>query len=251
LPAPPIGSDLILSATVVERWLRLSRAGAVRRYSPTTGLGRFFDAHPMARAPLPDAAERFTSATMPAEILTGTRTLLATFSGPDRRIGPISALASFAAPRQVLAARVASGGAEAELAATLIPVRVVLVGRVEGMCVAVVTEDLVAAELVWVASVPPGPKAAVAWQRATVQKASMLGLGASSPADLVFSGTGLDDPASRTWLEVVVARCGVERQVLPGWPTSEATILSDEAGLPDPTSANDSAPWRLPPASIL
>ncbi|HYO30658.1 MAG TPA: hypothetical protein VER37_08785, partial [Thermomicrobiales bacterium] len=213
-------------ATVVERWLRLSSAGAVRRYSPMTGLGRVFDARSMARAALPDAAERFASAIVPAGILVGTRTLLTTFSGPDRRIGPISTLASFAAPRQVLAARVATGGAEAELAAALAPVRIVLVGRVERVCVAVVTEDLVAAELVWVASLPPKPKAAVAWQRANVQKASMLGLGASSPADLVFSGTGLGGSASRTWLEVVVTRCGVERQVLPGWPASKATILS-------------------------
>jgi len=194
LPTRPMSRVLREAAAVVDRRCRQAGAGAVRPTRPPAGLARLFRSAESVSVPLPAATSRFTEAVVPASLLTGSRVLIIGLTGADRRRGPLDSLAAFAAPRQVVAARFADGAA-AELGAALGPALFVMVGTIEGVPVAVVTADPVAAELVWVAAVPPADESLVAWQTPNVQRASRIGLGAETPDDvtLVTAGSRADD----------------------------------------------------------
>ena len=209
LPSHPLGRDLTRAASVVERRATSDGPPTMRRVRGAAGLGRFLATPETVAVSLPPGSERFAAAAVPAPLLAGKRMLLVALSGPERRTGPLTTLAGFATARQELAARVAGGGAAAELAAALCPVRFVLVGRVGGGPIAVATDDPVAGELVWVASAPSSPDAVVAWQAATVQRASALGLGARAPADLAIVEVGSPTPSIRSWIDQIRIRIGL------------------------------------------
>jgi hypothetical protein len=112
-------------------------------------------------------------------------------------------LAAFAHPRQRLATFLDSSrsGVGAEIALALRPHFVLLSGEFEGRLFAIATNDIVAAELLWLALAPSpalGHDAAVGpWEDPVVQRATELDLGARLPDQLAIrtptgASAGLD-----------------------------------------------------------
>lgn len=147
---------------------------------------------------------------------TSTRALVVSlpFAHPHRQRRPIAALAAFAHPRQRLAALLDSGrgSAAVDIAAAIGPSLVILVGHVDDRPLAVATTDLVAAELVWLALVPPDRDAAASpqpgpWEDTLVQRATQLDLGARSATQFRFVAPGdPDDPARRAFVHGIVEK---------------------------------------------
>lgn len=121
------------------------------------------------------------------------RWLVCPLPGTDAGFSPMTGLTRFAAPRQRLAMRLAhaNSGVVAEIAGTIDPSAVLMIGTVGIYPTVVSTADLLAAELVWLAltrlahadnSEPIGP-----WEDATVQRATELGSRLRLPSQLNFA----------------------------------------------------------------
>ncbi len=112
----------------------------------------------------------------------------------DRRAStadrPLPRLAALAHPRQRLAARLSRDreALSAELAAPWQPRLILHVGTWRTRRVAVVTHDVVTAELTWLALTEPGPSVVGVgpWEHLAVQQATVLGLGVTGPHELRF-----------------------------------------------------------------
>ena len=131
------------------------------------------------------------------------RWLICPLPGTVGGISPMAGLTRFAAPRQRLATRLAPAntGLVAEIAGTIGPSAVLMMGTVGGHPTVVSTADLLAAELVWLAlsrlehaddSEPIGP-----WEDATVQRATELGSRLRLPSQLSFALV-CSDPLARS-----------------------------------------------------
>lgn len=131
------------------------------------------------------------------------RWLICPLPGTAGGISPMAGLTRFAAPRQRLATRLAPAntGLVAEIAGTIGPSAVLMMGTVGGHPTVASTADLLAAELVWLAlsrleqaddSEPIGP-----WEDATVQRATELGSCLRLPSQLSFALV-CSDPLARS-----------------------------------------------------
>ncbi|MBA3414688.1 MAG: hypothetical protein H0U10_05625 [Chloroflexia bacterium] len=209
VPSRPLGLDIRRAASVIRRRAEREGSPPVRHLPAASGLFGLLVTTDTADVTLPPGAERFAAATVPARLLHADRIVVTPLSGPGRRKGPLAALAAFATARQRWAVRTSPDGADAELAAALCPARFVLVGRIDGVPVVVATADPVAAELVWKAADSRSRESIVAWQAATVQRASELGLGARAASDLSILDVGQLSPAVRSWVDVIRVRIGL------------------------------------------
>lgn len=143
---------------------------------------------PLRRVRLPVGAQRFAEALLPAGLVSRSR--VAVIAGAT---SPVALLASFAPARQRLAARLSGAGTASELAAGLLPVTLVLVEADGSEAIAAATDDLVVAQLWWLAD-RAGPGAGP-WEDPEVQRLTHLGLGPRAAHDVRLDWAGQPPPA--------------------------------------------------------
>lgn len=139
--------------------------------------------------PAPPGAQRFDRVLVPAWwSASARRILVTTLPGRTARSAPrpLLQLAALAHPRQRLAARLSRDplALAAELATPWRVERVVLVGSNQSQRLVIITHDLVAAELAWLALAPDQDRGP--WEDPAVQRAAALDLGLSGPHQLRF-----------------------------------------------------------------
>lgn len=144
---------------------------------------------------LPDRFRGRTPLRVPREVAAASQRALVTSlagDGTGRGSRPMLALTRFVHPAQRLAAVLDAGpsGTVAAIGTFFAPQPIALVGSRRGRPLAVVTFDLVAAELAWLALAADGPRSEAAtmrpWEDAIVQSATRLDVGARIPSQLAL-----------------------------------------------------------------
>lgn len=182
LPAPPVGADLRLVVTSFGGWID----DVVRPRGPFGGLLHQEVWHAAKPGP---GAQRFSDVLIPKPLFNRPRLLVGRGPRHENDPTPLDLLSAFAHPRQRLAARMAGdSAARAELAAPLKPDLVAL-AMLAPQPTVLLTDDLVAAELVAIALRPSGRDDPVPWQSPGVQRAVDLDLGVRSPRELRLVAT--------------------------------------------------------------
>jgi len=186
-PAPPLPTAVRRCIALAESALRPGASVAFRpgRMSSVAALdGRWSD------VTLPEGAERFERVRLPSGIAAGPVAVVSMLSSGDGlAASPAGLLASFAHPRQRIAAAVGRDEAlVAELAAA-VPARLLLAaGTVDGLGAAFSAPDLSTAQLLWTALTRRddggGGGVPVAWERREVQRAVALCPGPSRPEEM-------------------------------------------------------------------
>jgi hypothetical protein len=192
--------------------------------------GRFWDRTDWVPIHLPEFAERRDPVRIPRQVAGATRYLVSSLPGPVgmRKLRPIQALASFAHPRQRLASFLdaSHSGVAAEIALALRPRLVLLIGDYEETPISIVTTDIVAAELLWLALAPPpvlGHDAVVGpWEDPVVQRATEIDLGVRLPDQLVIRTPDAPVGAS-AFLDRLVERAQQRLGITSGGDASTST----------------------------
>ena len=192
------GPDAVVATEVLVDYLRRRSDVTVASLAPMPLLG----AHSILgrRAEwvafdLPDHSRRRTPLRLPRDVAAATQRALVTSlpgDGTGRGSRPMLALTRFVHPSQRLAAVLDAGpsGTVAAIGSFFAPRPIALVGSRRGRPLAVVTSDLVAAELAWLALAVDCPRAEAAligpWEDAIVQSATGHDVGARIPSQLAL-----------------------------------------------------------------